>query len=398
MDGTCCGGTVLPRLKAIYRLQCDARAIEARARAIAIEQSIEMPLAAVHDEFVRAELVGRVERISENADQLYEVEISLATETVAADAGQLMNMIYGNTSLQHDVLLHDVELPAVLLAPFGGPRHGLHSLRARVGAGRRAMTCSPLKPQGLSAAKLAELAQGFALGGIDYVKDDHGIADQSYSPFAARVEAVTAALAKVERAYGAKTGYVPSVSGDLDTMREQVRLAAACGVQAVMVAPMIVGVSNFHRLVRDFPGLAFFAHPGLAGAARISPALLFGKLFRLFGAAAVIFPNYGGRFGYSAETCRAIAATALDDRIGLNACLPVPAGGMTLQRSREMLDFYGSDVMLLIGGALLEARELVAAASAFVAEVHQYPYNRESRHRMSSPAHAGDDSGELERS
>jgi ribulose-bisphosphate carboxylase large chain len=38
-----------------------------------------------------------------------------------------------------------------------------------------------------------------------------------------------------------------------------------------------------------------------------------------------------------------------------------------------MLDFYGADVMLLIGGALLEAREhLREATSAFVTEVHRY--------------------------
>jgi ribulose-bisphosphate carboxylase large chain len=53
--------------------------------------------------------------------------------------------------------------------------------------------------------------------------------------------------------------------------------------------------------------------------------------------------------------------------------VPVPAGGMTTDRVREMLDFYGTEVMLLIGGALLEAREnLSAATSAFVAEVHRY--------------------------
>jgi ribulose-bisphosphate carboxylase large chain len=53
--------------------------------------------------------------------------------------------------------------------------------------------------------------------------------------------------------------------------------------------------------------------------------------------------------------------------------VPVPAGGMTRDRVGEMLDFYGPDVMLLIGGALLEARErLVEATAAFVAEVHRY--------------------------
>jgi ribulose-bisphosphate carboxylase large chain len=90
-----------------------------------------------------------------------------------------------------------------------------------------------------------------------------------------------------------------------------------------------------------------------------------------------VFPNHGGRFGYSPDTCRAIARTALEDRHGLRPCVPVPAGGMTTDRVPELLDFYGANVMLLIGGALLEAGEqLVAATSAFVAEVQRYEYGR----------------------
>ncbi len=46
---------------------------------------------------------------------------------------------------------------------------------------------------------------------------------------------------------------------------------------------------------------------------------------------------------------------------------------MSRERVAEMLDFYGVDIMLLIGGALLEAGpQLVAATSAFVAEVRAY--------------------------
>ncbi len=89
------------------------------------------------------------------------------------------------------------------------------------------------------------------------------------------------------------------------------------------------------------------------------------------GADAVVFPNHGGRFGYSPETCRALAEAALADRDGQRPCMPVPAGGMTRDRVAEMLEFYGPDVMLLIGGNLLEAREhLVEATAAFVADVH----------------------------
>jgi len=365
---------VHPRLQAIYHIRCDARSIEERARAIAVEQSVEMPVAAIEDDFVRSEIVGRVEVIRQLDDALFEVRIALAVETVGADAGQLLNMLFGNSSLHEDVVLHDVELPAELVRVFGGPRHGLHELRRRVGAGVRALTCSALKPQGLPPAALAELARRFAQGGIDYIKDDHGLADQAYSPFAQRLEAVAAALRGIERD-GGRARYVPSLSGDLDGMRRQIAAAQAAGVDTVMIAPMIAGFSNFWRLVQENPGVAFIAHPSMGGAARIAPPLLLGKLFRLFGADAVVFPNHGGRFGYSPDTCRQLARAALETRDGLRPCVPVPAGGMSTGRVREMLDFYGADVMLLIGGALLQAGgRLVEATAAFVAEVHGYDY------------------------
>jgi ribulose-bisphosphate carboxylase large chain len=356
-------------LQATYHVRCDARSIEERARAIAVEQSVEMPVAAIDDDFVTSEIVGRVEAIRELANGQFEVQIALAAATVGGDAGQLINMLYGNSSIHDDVVLYDVELPSDLVQAFGGPRHGLHALRRRVGAPSRALTCSALKPQGLPAEKLAELAQKFAQGGIDYIKDDHGLADQAYSPFAARVPAIAAALR------GHPTRYVPSLSGDLDSMRAQITFAAGLGVDMVMVAPMIAGFSNFHTLVREHPGMTFMAHPTMAGAARVAPPLLIGKLFRLLGADAVVFPIHGGRFGYSPETCGRLARAALADWDKLRPAVPVPAGGMTPARVPEMLDFYGADIMLLIGGGLLAARErLTEETAAFVAAVRQYRY------------------------
>src|SRR5207245_6404888 len=206
-------------------------------------------VSAIADDFVRSEIVGRVEAITERDSGLFEVRVSLAVETVGHDPGQLVNMLFGNTSLHEDVVLCDVVFPKELVAVFGGPHHGLHELRRRVGAPARALTCSPLKPQGLPAARLAELAKSFAQGGVDYIKDDHGLADQAYSPFAARVEAIAPALRAVEQAIGHAARYVPSLSGDLDCMRRQAAVAREFGIDTLMVAPMISGLSHFHRLV-----------------------------------------------------------------------------------------------------------------------------------------------------
>ena len=354
---------------AVYRVRSDARSIEERARAIAVEQSVEMPVEAIDDPEVLSGIVGQVAGIREAENSLFEVRIELAAETVGDDAGQLLNMLFGNTSLQDDVVLFDAELPGGLVRKFGGPRHGLDELRRRVGAGKRALTCSALKPQGLSADKLADLARRFAEGGIDYIKDDHGLAEQSYSPFRARVEAIAGALS------GSGTRYLPSLSGDLDAMRRQIAFAESVDVDAVLVAPMIAGFSNVHTLVREHPKIAFMAHPTMGGGARIAPALLIGKLFRLIGMDAVVFPNHGGRFGYSPDTCRRLAHAALAEWEGLHPAVPVPAGGMSLARVPEMLEFYGADIMLLIGGALLSARErLTEETTAFVSAVKNYRY------------------------
>jgi ribulose-bisphosphate carboxylase large chain len=273
-------------------------------------------------------------------------------------------MLFGNTSIQDDVTLVDARFPEEFAAAFGGPNHGLAGLRARVKA-HGALTCSALKPQGSTPAALAKLAGRIAAGGIDYIKDDHGLADQSYSPFAERVPAIAEAVATVRA--GIPTRYLPSLNGNLDSLRKQVALCRSCGLDTVLIAPLIAGLAQFHTLVRENPDIAFVTHPTMAGA-RIMPSFLLGKLFRLLGSDATIFPNHGGRFGYTPEECKRLANFALQDWPGVKPCVPVPAGGMSLERIPEILDFYGTDVMLLIGGSLLSTRERITEETARIVE------------------------------
>ena len=343
------------RFTVTYNVRCTAAEIDTRAQAIAVEQSVEMPLGGIEDQTVLSDIVGSVRGIDDLGHGVFAVRIGLATATVGDDAGQLLNMVFGNTSLHDDVVLRDIAIPGSLAALFGGPRHGVAGLRGRLGLQRRALTGSALKPQGLPPEALAMLAEQLTRGGVDFVKDDHGLADQHYARFAERVRACAAGVWRGVRATGHPTRYVPSLTGNLDQLRARAALARNEGLDCVMLAPMICGFPAMQALVRDFPDMAFFAHPSLGGA-RIAPDLLIGKLFPLIGADAVIFPSFGGRFGYACETCRRLADNARRDDAGMKAALPVPAGGMTLERTGEILDFYGADTMLLIGGDLLMAR------------------------------------------
>jgi ribulose-bisphosphate carboxylase large chain len=341
------------RFTVTYHVRSDPAAIEARAWAIAVEQSVEMPLSAIDEPAVLFNIVGKVEQIDDLGTGTFAVRIGLALATVGDDPGQLLNMLFGNTSLHEDVILRDVALPERFHArPKGTPL-----LRRLLGVPKRAFTGSALKPQGLSPDRLAQLARRFALGGLDFIKDDHGLADQGYSPFAVRVPLIAEAVAKAAQATGHPTRYIPSLTGDLDQLRERATIARDCGLDCMMVVPMIAGFSSIRTLAQAFPEVTFFAHPAMGGAARIAPELLIGKLFPALGCGAVIFPTYGGRFGYSPATCRELVASA-------RPALPVPAGGITLNRVPELLDFYGPDTMLLIGGNLLMAGDRITEESA----------------------------------
>lgn len=352
------------RFAVTYHVRSDAASIAARATAIAVEQSVEMPVAAIDDPAVLAEIVGRVDGIEDRGNGVFAVTIGLATATLGSDAGQFLNMVFGNTSLHDDVVLHDIAIPPAFARMLGGPPIGIAGLRQRLGVHGRAFAGSALKPQGLPPDRLALLAERFARGGLDFIKDDHGLADQAYSPFAERVTACAAAIARATAATGHPTRYIPSITGNLDQMRAQLRVAEDAGLDCAMVVPMIAGFASIQAIRQDFPRMALFAHPSLGGATRIAPDLLIGKLFRLLGADAVIFPNHGGRFGYAPEACLRLAVNARQDEAGMHAALPVPAGGMTLARTGEILDFYGPDTMLLVGGNLLMARDRITEESA----------------------------------
>jgi ribulose-bisphosphate carboxylase large chain len=357
------------RFAVTYHVRSDAASIEARAQAIAVEQSVEMPLAGIDEPAVLSDIVGEVAAIDDLGGGTFAVRIDLALATAGDDPGQLLNMLFGNTSLHDDVILRDAVIPE----RFRAHAEGTPLLRQRLGVMRRAFTGSALKPQGLSPQRLADLARRFALGGLDFIKDDHGLADQAYSPFAVRVPLIAAAVAEASRVTGHATRYIPSLTGDLDQMRQRAGIARDCGLDCMMVAPMVAGFSSVLALTRVFPEVTFFAHPSMGGAARIAPELLIGRLFPALGCGAVIFPTYGGRFGYSPATCRELVANA-------RPALAVPAGGITLNRVPELLDFHGPDTMLLIGGNLLLARDRITEESAAFAKAVAQHGNSDDGH------------------
>lgn len=345
-------------LRVTYLVRAPAGDIAARAEALMLEQTVELPRSiAARDAWVAAHILGTVERIDPAGDDRYRVTIAQPLATAGGDPAQLLNVLFGNCSLQPDVVLADVDLPDTAFAWLPGPRAGVGGIRELAGVVGRPLLATALKPMGLRPDRLAALCGLFARAGMDLIKDDHGLADHPFCPFEARVEGCLRAVEDAARETGRTTVYVPSVTGTPERIARQLEFARVAGVKAALVSPMVIGLPVLAQLASLPEGLQLFAHPSFGGILRAEEPALFGKLFRWFGADAVIYPHAGGRFAYSRETCRAIAAALRADHPCVRPAFPVPAGGIKVERVPELLEFYGPDAILLIGGSLLEAGE-----------------------------------------
>jgi ribulose-bisphosphate carboxylase large chain len=361
-------------IQVTYRLKSAVAGLDARVEALLLEQTVELPRAALRSPFVREHLVGSVVATEQVGPDDFRVTLAQPAVAAAGDPAQLLNVLFGNCSLQPDVELEDVHLPAGLARMLGGPRHGIAGLRRLTGVQGRALTASVLKPIGLSVSEMAELCGTLSLSGLDVVKDDHGLADHSFNSFADRVRACLTATVDAAQTTGRRTLYVPNLIGSPSTVRRQAQEARALGAEAVMVSPMLVGLPFLNELVRDL-GMPVLAHPAFGGSLRIAPVALLGKLFPLYGADAVIFPNSGGRFSYGSETCSAIATALRAPQRGTSPALPVPAGGIGTEKVASVLEAFGADSMLLVGGSLLaspDSETLLSKSRRFVASVHAF--------------------------
>lgn len=350
------------RIDVDYRLLGDERQARDRAEHLMVEQTIEFPLDLVTQPWIREGIVGRIEALKPAGEGAWLVTLSYPVEAVGGELGQLLNVLFGNASLLPGIRVEDVRLPSSLLASFPGPRFGHRGLRERLSVAERPMLCTALKPMGLGPRELGQMAYHFARGGIDVIKDDHSLADQPFCPFHDRVARAAEAVAKANEETGKHCVYAPMVSGPVDKLWDRILFAKALGAGALVVAPGLNGFDLLRRIAAD-PSidLPLFCHPAFLGGFvqhpdhGISHGLLFGLLPRLAGADCTIFPSFNGRFSFTQQQCQEIAFRCQQPLGHLRSMMPGPAGGMSVKRVPELLDFYGRDVMLLVGGDLHRA-------------------------------------------
>jgi len=371
------------RITVTYRISTECSNASARALDICLEQTVEVTQDIITDKWIGENIVGKIEELREIGENTFQVIISYAEEITGYNLSGLMNLIYGNISLKRGLWVESLDLPVSFMSHFRGPRSGRRGIRDRLGVHHRPLLAAPLKPMGKSPEALAKLCYELALGGVDIIKDDHGLADQSFCPFRERVRLCMQSIRKAEKETGRTILYFPSLTGEYEKMIDLYQWASEEGVGGLLIAPFITGL-DFMRYIaeNDRIGLSVMSHPALTGTFfndqchGIGHHLLLGTLMRMAGADLVIYPNFIGRFPFTREICQSINAALAEPLYHLEASFPVPAGGISLSKIPQLREAFGNEIVFLVGSSLFSrSDDIVDNARYFLSMVESEENN-----------------------
>lgn len=359
---------------ATYRVHCAASEVEALAKAIAWEQTVEV-VEAVVSTVIQERLVGKIAEVRiDNGSYL--IEIHYNPELASNQLGQLLNLAYGNVSLYRNVRLENLDIPNKLASAIDGPQYGIHGIRDLIGVEQRPLLATAIKPRGETHQNLAAIAGAFALGGGDIIKDDQNLVDEQLDVFKQRVTACAQAVEQACQQTGRYCLYLPHITGSGRDLERRLAFVKAIGLRGVLMCPMVMGLQTAKQAALDYD-LIYMAHPALAGSYYrptqhgMAANILQGLLYRLGGADISIFTSEGGRISTSEETCKSIHHDLIRPLGAVKPSLACPAGGNTLNLIPKTIATYGQDVLILCGGALLAHNPDITTATEIFADTVQ---------------------------
>jgi len=343
------------------------------ARAFAAEQTTGTWIRTPYETpEMRKKLGGKVVGVYEIPD--YETEtpregfrrffISIAFPWInfESDFSTMLSMITGNIMAFGRIKLVDMWFPPSFLKLFKGPRFGIEGLRSLLGIYDRPFIVAMIKPCIYYPAEVgAKLAYEAWVGGVDIIKDDELLADQSYNRVEERVVKFMEMLDKAVQETGEKKLYTVNITSDPPKVFELVERVKQLGGNALMINAYSTGLGVLKKLAEDpsisLPILAhtpdYIAMSYVSPISGISSILVCGKLIRLAGGDMVIYPApYGKVPTYTREKYIRVAKYLRAPMGGLKQTLPCPSGGNTQLEVPKLIGDLGVDIGIAAGGAV----------------------------------------------
>ncbi len=308
---------------------------------------------------------------------------------------QYLSVVAGNLFGLGDlkkVRLQDVIFPESLLCAHKGPRFGIEDARKILGVYDRPLIGTIVKPKvGLDPSGTAEVAAAAVRGGLDLVKDDETLTDQSFCPLIPRLEAVMAALDKVETQTGKKAFYAVNVTVGPDKILERAEQAVDHGANMVMIDVLTSGFSALEILSTHL-SVPIHVHRTMHAAFTRDKGhgismLVISKLVRMTGGTNLHTGSYMGKMARETLENDFSRDALREDWHGYKRVFPVASGGVYPAKVHGNLDGYGIDCIVQAGGGVhghpdgtvAGARAMVQAAEAWRMQIPLKEYAKDHK-------------------
>lgn len=337
-----------------YHVETDLP-IEKAAEAIAAEQSTGT-WTEVERETLATDLAGKVIRAEGKFAYIAFPEELFEPGNIPQYLSVVAGNLFGLSALKK-VRLLDVVFPQSLVKAHKGPRVGIKEARKILGVFDRPLVGTIIKPKvGLSPKETAEVAGQAVRGGLDLIKDDETLTDQSFCPIDERVEAVMAELSKVEDETGKKAFYAVNVTCGAEDILERAEDVIDRGANMVMVDVLTAGFSALEVLSRGVK-VPVHVHRTMHGAFTRDRShgismVPISRLVRMAGGTNLHTGSYLGKMAGDREENDQCRDALRDDWYGLRPVFPVASGGVHPGKVRPNLEGYGVDCIVQAGGGV----------------------------------------------
>jgi ribulose-bisphosphate carboxylase large chain len=275
-------------------------------------------------------------------------------QVLSCIAGNIMGM-----KAVDAIRLNDCHWPESLATTFPGPQFGTSVREQIFDAGDRPITATVPKPKvGLSTAEHAQIGYDAWTGGIDLLKDDENLTDQSFNPFEDRLVESLAQRDRAEDETGEKKSYLLNVTAPGTEMLERVDMAAEHGCEYVMVDVVTAGWAAVQQVRErcERHGLAIHAHRAMHAAFDRVPThgvsmRVIAQIARLCGVDH-IHTGTADLGKLENEDTVGINEWLYSDLYGLNDVLPMASGGLHPGLVPELVDRCGTNIGIQIGGGV----------------------------------------------
>ena len=350
---------------ALYYVESDLDLTEAGVR-IAEEQSIgtwtEVSTLTEGAQRLAAKVFKSVERSPGSG--LIWVAYPLELFDLESGVPNVLSVVAGNLfglSSLRNVRLLDVEFPKDFVQEFPGPKFGIEGVREIVGTleDRRPHIGTIVKPKvGLNPKETAEVAYEAAVGGVDLVKDDETLTNQSFCPIKERLPAVMEALDRVREETGRTVLYALNITARPDRLLDTADWAVESGANMLMVDVLTAGFSVIRVLAED-PSIRvpIHVHRTMHAAITRNPKhgidmMVVAKLVRLVGGDQLHTGTAAGKMESDVERLKEINGFLRSDWHGLKTVFPVASGGIHPALVPENVRVLGRDIVIQAGGGI----------------------------------------------